>query len=96
MTFTPKAPRPTFFEDTANDRLTAMLAALAAEVAVLSDRVHSLEALLASKSVLPADAVDSYQPSADDLAARRKRHEAFNARVFYVLQEELDALPPEA
>ncbi len=95
MSSPPKAPRPVFFEDAANDRLTAIITALAAEVAVLTDRVHSLEAALARKSVLEAGAIDAYQPSAEELAARRERHEAFNARVFYVLQEELDALPPE-
>ncbi|WP_429911310.1 hypothetical protein [Glycocaulis sp.] len=95
MSSTPKAPRPVFFEDAANDRLTAIITALAAEVAVLSDRVHSLEATLAGKSILEPGAIDAYQPTAEQLAARRERHEAFNARVFYVLQEELDALPPE-
>ncbi|GGH03846.1 hypothetical protein GCM10007420_20270 [Glycocaulis albus] len=95
MSSTPKAPRPVFFEDAANDRLTAIITALAAEVAVLSERVHSLEAVLAEKAVLETGALDAFQPSAEQLAARRERHEAFNQRVFYVLEEELASLPPE-
>ena len=96
MTATPKAPRPNFFDDPAIDRLTAIVTALGAEVAVLSERVRTLEAALADKGVLPQDAVDAHQPSPDQAQARRDRLEAFNQRVFYVLQEELDSLGEDA
>lgn len=92
MTATPRAPRPTFFEDPAIDRLTAIVTALSAEVAVLSERLHTLEATLADKSVLSPGEVDEREPSAEQLEARHRRQEAFNQRVFYVLQEELDSL----
>lgn len=88
----PKPPRPTFFDDTANDRLTAVITALTTEVATLGDRMATLEALLAEKGVVAADAVDQHQPDADQMAARRARHAAFTDRVFYVLQEEIDSL----
>jgi hypothetical protein len=89
---TPKPPRPTFFEDTANDRLTAIVTALVTEVAALADRVATLEGLLSEKAVLEADAVDRHVLSETEQAARRARHAALTERVFYVLQEEVDAL----
>lgn len=89
---TPKPPRPTFFEDTANDRLTAIITALVTEVAGLSDRVATLENLLAAQGVLSPDAVDHHFLTEQEQAARRARHAALTDRVFYVLQEEVDAL----
>lgn len=88
----PKQPRPTFFEDTANDRLTAIITALTAEVATLCDRVVTLESVLASNGVMAKDAIETYQPTPEDMDERRQRHSAFTQRVFYVLQEEIDAL----
>lgn len=88
----PKQPRPTFFEDTANDRLTAIITALTAEVATLCDRVVTLESVLASSGVMAKDAIETYQPTPEDMDERRQRHAAFTQRVFYVLQEEIDAL----
>lgn len=89
---TPKPPRPTFFEDTANDRLTAIITALVTEVAGLSDRMATLENLLADKGVLVPDAVDHHILSQAQQDARRARHVALTDRIFYVLQEEVDAL----
>ena len=88
----PKQPRPTFFEDTANDRLTAIITALTAELATVYDRVATLEAALAAHGALPKGAVETYQPTAEDLDERRQRHAGLTSRVFYVLQEEIDAL----
>jgi len=92
----PKQPRPTFFEDTANDRLTAVITALTAEVATLCDRVVTLESVLAANGVMAKDAIDSYQPTPEDMEERRQRHAAFTQRVFYVLQEEIDVLSDSA
>lgn len=88
----PKQPRPTFFEDTANDRLTAIITALTAEVATLCDHVATLEAVLAANGIMAKDAIETYQPTAEDMEARRARHAGLTERVFYVLKEEIDAL----
>lgn len=92
MTPPPKAPRPVFFDDPAIDRLTAIVTALSAEVAVQNERIRSLEAALAQKSVLALGEIDARQPTSAELDDRRARQDAFNARVFYVLQDEIDAL----
>ncbi|MEN5147573.1 hypothetical protein [Brevundimonas diminuta] len=89
---TPKPPRPTFFADTANDRLTAIITALVTEVAGLSDRVATLEGLLADQGVLAPDAVDHHTLTQTQIDARRARHAALTDRIFYVLQEEVDVL----
>jgi hypothetical protein len=93
---TPKPPRPTFFEDTAIDRLTAIITALVTEVAGLSDRVATLEDLLADKAVLEPSAVDHHVLTPGQQDARRARHAALTYRVFYVLQEEVDSLKAQA
>lgn len=96
MTPPPKPPRPLFFEDPASDRLTAIITALTTEVAVLQERVVTLEALLVARGALDAGAVDAHEPDADAQAARRARNAAFTDRVFYVLQEEVEALEAQA
>lgn len=93
---TPKPSRPTFFEDTAIDRLTAIIAALVTEVSGLSDRVATLEDLLADKAVLEPSAVDHHVLTQAQQDARRARHAGLTDRVFYVLQEEVDSLKAQA
>ncbi|MET4683374.1 hypothetical protein [Brevundimonas faecalis] len=92
----PKPPRPTFFEDTANDRLTAIITALTTELAGLTDRVATLEALLNDAGVLAPGAVDHHVLTDEQQAARRARHAALTDRVFYVLQEEVHYLAEQA
>ena len=73
-------------------RVSAIITALVTEVAGLSDRVATLENLLAAQGVLSPDAVDHHVLTEQEQAARRARHAALTDRVFYVLQEEVDAL----
>lgn len=63
--------------------LLAAVTALTAEVAVLRQRVKSLEAIAVERDVLQEGAVDRHQP---DLAAREEQarwHEQLLRRVFY-------------
>lgn len=65
------------------NRLLAALTALTAEVAVLRQRVKSLESLAVERGTLPAGAVDAHEP---DVAAREEQaawNERLLGRVFY-------------
>ena len=88
----PKNERPVFFPDPASDRLAAIISALSAEVSAIADRFDTMESLLIRKGALARGEIDHFELSADDIERRRLRHDAFVSRVFYVLQQEFDAL----
>jgi hypothetical protein len=92
MATAPKEQRPNFFEDSASDRLVAIVTALSTDVAAGFDRFATLERLLIAKGVLSEGEIDSYTPSQEELARRKDKHEAFIGRVFYILKQEYDAL----
>jgi hypothetical protein len=61
----PAQPELQFFADPAIDRLLGVVFNLAGEVQVLRDRLQLLEAVLAGKGVIAADAVEGFVPAAD-------------------------------
>jgi hypothetical protein len=87
-----KKLRPAIFADPANDRLAAVLTALSAEVSTVADRLDSLEILLVERGVLKVGELDQFRPRGEDAVRRRRSHDAFMSRVFYILKEEFDAL----
>lgn len=66
------AAEQTFFADPALDRAVAMLMTLAADLAVVKDRLRALEVLLAQRGIVDDAALDGYVPD----AAERARLEA--------------------
>jgi hypothetical protein len=91
------ARRPSFFPGNPDvDRLLAMIAALASEVAVLRARLDTHERLAAGRGVFDRAAVEAYAPP-DEIAAERRRDiQAIVARVFGTVREELEALGKDA
>jgi 6-phosphofructokinase len=89
---TVKGKRPDFHDNASVDRLIAMVLALTSEVAVLRDRVVTLEALGREAGWLGAGAVEAYAPDGVERVARDGWREAYLARVFHILREELDDL----
>lgn len=87
---TVKGRRPAFHENAAVDRLIAMMMAMASELSTLRDRIETLEALGADAGWLQPGAVDAYAPDTPERARRDASREAMLARLFYVLEEELD------
>jgi hypothetical protein len=68
----PLKPEQTFFPDTANDRLLAMLMTIAARLHVACDRLSCLEMLLESGQPVTREALDRFQPSPEQ-ATRLER-----------------------
>ena len=87
---TPKGQRPQFLADPAVDKLLAIVVALVGEVAMLRDRQDTLEQLMQQQGVLGAQAIDEFQPSAAERAARDSRRAAYLDRVFRILQVSLE------
>lgn len=86
-----KGSRPYFFEDSAVDKVVAMLMGLAGEVSVMADRIDTLERLLAEKGALDLAQIDAYQPSNAVSDERDKRREMMLSNVMrIILQNEED------
>ena len=69
--------RPTYFDDPEKDRMVALVLELAEEVCVLNDRLATAERLAAEIST---EAIDAYEPSAEEIEERLLRHQAFFER----------------
>ena len=65
-----RGERPRYFEDPAVDKLMAITLALAGEVAVMRDRMDTIERLAAAGKPISPEAVDAYEP---DEAVRNTR-----------------------
>jgi hypothetical protein len=83
---TAKGRRPHYFADPATDRLLAILVSLVGEVAVLRERLDTVERLAEHAGVLTRHAIEEFQPSAEERAARDARRAAYLQRVFRILQ----------
>jgi hypothetical protein len=74
-------------ENPAEARLLAICTALAAEVAVLRERLDTHERLAAARGLYGPEEVDAYQPDAGANAARDRLRQAQIARVFRPLRD---------
>lgn len=70
-----------------DDQAIAMITALASELAVLRERVDTLEVLLAAQGVLDPAAIDAFQPDAAATARRDGLRQGLIAKVFRPLRE---------
>ena len=90
MKRTVKGRRPKFNDDLAIDNVHGMIMALATELAVLHDRVDSMERVAAAKGIVLSEEIDSFVPDTDTLVAREEWRRALLKRMFYVLREQVD------
>jgi hypothetical protein len=87
-----KGERPYFFADPAVDRVIAMVMGLAGEVAVMRDRLDTVERLLDQHGSLSREAIDGYTPGAEVMAARAAWREEFLGEVLRIVDIEQEAL----
>jgi hypothetical protein len=85
-----KGRRPQFFQDPAIDQLHGMVMAMATEMAVLYERVDTMERIAADKGVMLREELARYRPGADAQAEREAWRQRFLARLFYLYREDLD------
>jgi hypothetical protein len=89
---TAKGERPQNFSDPAIEKVLGIALSLASEVSVLRDRLDTIERLMDSRGVLPRAAIDSYEPSAAEMAERAARRMEYLERVLQAAHRELDEL----
>lgn len=86
-----KGRRPFFLDDPDNDKLLAMIAALAGEVSVLHRRLVAHELVAEKKTLYSRDDIESHEPSQDELEALSRWRSEFLGRVFRILEFDVDA-----
>ena len=87
-----KGERPYFFADPNVDRVVSMVMGLAGEVAVLHDRLDTLERLLEKKGGVKRADIERYKPDAQVAADRAQWREHFLGEVLRIVEIEIEAL----
>lgn len=87
-----RGERPYFFADPNVDKVIAMVMGLAGEVAVMRDRLDTLERLLERTGALQRADIDAYRPEAEVVAERSAWREAFLSEVLRIVEIEVEAL----
>lgn len=92
----PKGERPQYFDESATEHTLAITMALAGEVAVLRDRLDTLERLLESGAPATRAAIDAFEPGADVVAERDAWRERFLEVVLRSVHQEIEGLADRA
>jgi hypothetical protein len=87
-----KGERPTFFQDPNVDKVIAMVMGLAGEVAVMHDRMDTMERLLKKKAGIKRADIEKYKPGAKVMAERAAWREQFLGEVLRIVEIEQEAL----
>jgi hypothetical protein len=82
--------RPQFFDDRSIDQLHGMVMAMATEMAVLYERIDTMERVAAHKGVMLREELAGYAPDEAAQAEREAWRQRLLDRMFYLYREELD------
>jgi hypothetical protein len=87
-----KGKRPRYFDDPAIDRTLSIVMAIAGEVAVLRERLDTVERLLDAKGTVSRADIESYAPDRKAGAERGLLHKEFIARILRGVQQDMEAM----
>ena len=76
-----KGKRPVFFDDPAIDQMMTFMLEVITELAVVRDRVDTIERLLDKKGSISRDDIEAYQAEGDVAAERAAWREAYVKKV---------------
>ena len=85
-----KVRRPQFFDNVEIDRLHGMMMAMATEMAVLYQRIDTMERVAAEKGVILREDLERHVADAATESERELWRQKFLDRLFYLYREELD------
>jgi hypothetical protein len=88
----PKGKRPYFMEERDTERLLTIVMALAQEVAVMRERMDTIERLLQKNDVITRADIEKFKPSKAEAQERGAWTQEFLARILRTLQQEQEAL----
>ena len=87
-----KGARPKYFEDPATDRLLSIVMALAGEVAVVKERLDTVERLLDARGSITRADIEAYVPDRGAGHERGLMHREFAARILRGVQQDMESL----
>lgn len=87
-----KGKRPWFLKDNDTERLMTVVMTLAQEVAVLRERLDTVERLLERGEGVSRSSIEAYVPTKDEAAERGAWMQEFLARLLRVLQHDRESL----
>ena len=84
--------RPQYFDDPAIDRLLSIVMALAGEVAVVKERLDTVERLLDARGTISRADIEAFAPDRDAGHQRGLMHREFAARILRGVQQDMESL----
>ena len=87
-----KGERPYFFNDPAVERVFSITLAVATELAVMRERMDTIERLLEAGQPVSKTSIDAYRPESEAARERQLWHAEYISRIFRIVQQELEAL----
>ncbi len=87
-----KGKRPYFFDDPAVERVLAITMAVAGEVAVLRQRLDTVETLLERNGRVTKADIDAFAPTPEEAESRGRWQQEYIARILRIVQQEREAL----
>lgn len=88
----PKGKRPYFFESREAERVMAITMAVAQELAVMRERLDTVERLLEAKGVVSKADIENYAPTKTEADERGAWTQEYLARILRIVQQEIEAL----
>ncbi len=87
-----KGKRPNFLDDPAIERVLSITLAVAGELAVMRERLDTIERLMESGQQVTRQAIDSFQPTLEEARERAMWQQEYLSRILRIVQQELEAL----
>ncbi len=87
-----KGARPYFFESKETERVMNIAMAIATEVAVVRERMDTIERILEAKGILSQSEIETFVPTDEQAEERQLWHTRYSARILRIIQQELDAI----
>ena len=87
----PKGKRPFFLDDPDVERVMAITMAVAQELAVVRERLDTVERLL-ERHGISRDDIETFQPSDEALEERGRWTQEYLARILRIYQQDIEAL----
>ena len=87
-----RGKRPNFLDDPAIERVLSITLAVAGELAVMRERLDTIERLLENDQPVTRAAIDRFEPTPAQARERAMWHQEYLARILRIVHQELEAL----
>jgi len=87
----PKGKRPFFLKDPDVERVMAITMAVAQELAVMRERLDTVERLLETKGI-SREEIEAFQPTPEQADDRGRWMQEYLARIMRIYQQDIEAL----